>query len=193
MARAATGLAARFAGDDPVILVTVGTTMPFDELFVEVDRLAGDGHFGEAVLCQVGQSQYRMQHCESFVGRPTLRDLIAASSLVISHGGATVVELLLARKPFVAFPNPRGAGDHQGHFLTRMSMMAPISWSRSVSDLERLVDERRKLGPAEAHTETPHVARMLLAELPSVPPPQGSKLLSRLWRGVAAWDQRPAA
>ena len=176
-----------------MILVTVGTTMPFDELFVEVDRLAAGGYFGEAVLCQVGQSQYRMQHCECFVGRPTLQDLIAASSLVISHGGATVVELLLARKPFVAFPNPRGAGDHQGHFLTRMSMMAPISWSRSVSDLGRLVGERRLLGAAEAQTETPPVARMVLAGLQSEARPQGRKLLSRLWRGAPASDQRPAA
>ena len=145
-----------------MILVTVGTTMPFDEMFVEVDRLAGAGHFDEPVLCQVGQSKYRTQHCESFVGRPTLRDLIAESSLVISHGGATVVELLLARKPFVAFPNPRGAGDHQGHFLTRMAKMAPISWSRDVADLQRLFDERRALGATDPRSDMPHVAGMLL-------------------------------
>jgi UDP-N-acetylglucosamine transferase subunit ALG13 len=96
-----------------VIFVTVGTTMPFDELLEEVDRLVAEEAFGERVMCQGGQSRYRMAHGEQFVARPSIADLIAESSMVITHGGATVVQLLIAHKPFIAFPNPRGAGDHQ--------------------------------------------------------------------------------
>lgn len=138
-----------------MILVTVGTTMPFDELLAEVDRLAAAGAFPEPVLCQYGQSSYRMSHCEQFLARPGLEDLIERSSLVITHGGATVIQLLLARKPFVAFPNPRGAGDHQGGFLERLSSVADVSWSRDVRDLERLVAERRRLGPTDVRSSMP--------------------------------------
>lgn len=141
-----------------MILVTVGTTMPFDELLAEVDRLAGEGRLGEAVLCQSGHSSYRMRHAEQFVGRPTLRDLIAQSSLVITHGGSTVIELLLAAKPFVAFPNPRGAGDHQTGFLETLSRCSDVSWSRDVGDLERLIGERRAQGPARVGAAIPRVA-----------------------------------
>lgn len=151
-------LSKKHAGNGALILVTVGTTMPFDELFVEVDRLAGTGFFGEDVICQSGQSSYQMSYCEQFVGRPSIDDLIAGSSLVISHGGATVIQLLIARKPFVAFPNPRGAGDHQGSFLEQVASMSDISWSRDVQNTARLVTERRRLGTASVRTDFPRVS-----------------------------------
>ncbi len=144
-----------------MILVTVGTTMPFDELLAEVDQLAGAGALGEPVICQGGQSGYRLSHGEQFVGRPSIEDLIAESSVVVTHGGATVIQLLVARKPFVAFPNPRGAGDHQTSFLRTLSAVTPISWSRDVRDLDRLLRERRALGPAAVPAEFPRAAGLI--------------------------------
>lgn len=144
-----------------MILVTVGTTMPFDELLAEVDRLAGEARLDERVVCQSGHSSYRMRNAEQFVGRPTLRDLIVESSLVITHGGSTVIQLLLAEKPFVAFPNPRGAGDHQTSFLEELSRYSDISWSSNVGDLERLIGERRARGPARIAAAIPRLADRL--------------------------------
>lgn len=146
-----------------MIFVTVGTTMPFDELLEEVDRLASLGTFGENVVCQGGQSRYRLSHGEQFVGRPSIDDLIAQSSLVISHGGATVIQLLLASKPFVAFPNPRAAGAHQYGFLTQIASVSKISWSKNVKDLARLFQERRLLGPARLALDIPRAADIILS------------------------------
>lgn|GEM_PF-6354558 len=153
-----------------MILVTVGTTMPFDELFAEVDRLVDAGVIDEPVVSQSGQSEYRMRHGEQFVGRSTIADLIEQSSLVITHGGATVVQLLIAKKPFIAYPNPRGAGDHQTGFLRRVEQVADISWSSDVRDLERLIRERRAKGAAVVKAGIPRVAdivRGVLARRPS--------------------------
>ena len=144
-----------------MILVTVGTTMPFDELLEEVDRLAGLDRLGDRVLCQSGQSAYRMRHAEQFAGRPSIDDLIVESALVISHGGATVIQLLAAGKPFVAFANPRGAGDHQTSFLRTMATVCALSWSRDVGDCERLVSERRALGPALVPHDFPRAADLI--------------------------------
>lgn len=138
-----------------MIFVTVGTTMPFEELLEEVDRLIVQGVFCEAVICQGGQSRYRLCHGEQFVGRASIDDLIAESSIVITHGGATVLQLLIAQKPFVAFANPRGAGNHQTNFLEKVSTMANVSWSRDVKDLGRLFQERRLLGPPSVSTDFP--------------------------------------
>lgn len=143
--------------------------MPFDELLIEVDRLAGAGSLGEEVLCQGGQSKYRMQHAEQFVARPSLTELIAEASLVITHGGATVVELLRAAKPFVAFPNPRGAGDHQRGFLTEVAKLGNISWSTDIGDLSRLITERRAMGAAVVDANFPR-AHTLILELTSRKP-----------------------
>jgi len=147
-----------------MILVTVGTTMPFDELLVEVDRLIADGVFAQEVICQSGQSAYRMRHCEQFVGMEAeeFAAIIARSSLVITHGGATVIQLLLAKKPFVAFPNPRGAGDHQSNFLRQISSVADISWSPHVSDLATLVMAREKRGPAGISVAIPRIHEEIL-------------------------------
>ena len=141
-----------------MILTTVGTTMPFDELIEEVDRLAGLGKLGspgETVMCQSGKSSYKAANLDQFAYRDSLHDLIEASALVVTHGGATVVQLLLARRPFVAFPNPRGAGDHQTGFLRQVATIAEISWSTDVADLERLAAERIRLGPASVKAGLP--------------------------------------
>ncbi|MGH7104845.1 MAG: glycosyltransferase [Acetobacteraceae bacterium] len=161
MADFAKYLSTQPAGDNPLIFVTVGTTMPFDELLEEADRLAGAGEFGEALVCQGGQSTYRMAHGEQFVGRPSIDDLIAKSSLVIAHGGATVIQLLVARKPFVAFPNPRAAGSHQASFLKQVAAISDISWSGDVSDLARLFRERRSFGPASIRADFPRAGDIL--------------------------------
>jgi UDP-N-acetylglucosamine transferase subunit ALG13 len=154
--------------------------MPFDELLMEVDRLASAGFFGESIICQGGQSAYRMTYCEQqFVGRPSIDDLISRSSMVISHGGSTVVQLLMVRKPFIAFPNPRGAGDHQSSFLQQVATVADISWSRDVRDLVRLFTERRRLGAASLHSDVPRasdVLRGLLLQQYSLPTESPSRI-----------------
>jgi UDP-N-acetylglucosamine transferase subunit ALG13 len=138
--------------------------MPFEELLAEVDRLAGAGYFAEDVVCQSGQSTYAMAHAKQFIGTDigAFAEMIASSSVVISHGGATVVQLLLARKPFVAFPNPRGAGDHQASFLRRIAAVADISWSPHVADLAGLIRERLTKGPASVQLDFPRIHTEIL-------------------------------
>lgn len=155
MACFAAGLFGKPARHRAVIFVTVGTTGPFDELLQEVDRLAAAGLFAEEIICQGGQSEYQMRHAKQFVGRNSIADLIAESMFVISHGGLTVIELLRARKPFVAFPNPRLADHHQAFFLQQIATAADISWSSDVTDLARLYQERRALGPATLRADLP--------------------------------------
>jgi UDP-N-acetylglucosamine transferase subunit ALG13 len=152
-----------------MILVTVGTTAPFDELLMEVDRLAGAGLFDEPILCQSGQSTYRVVHGEQFMARPSIADLISSASLVISHGGATVVQLLLAGKNFVAFPNPRMAGDHQTSFLKEIAEVANISWSKDVADLAKLYADRRRSGPPALRTDIPRAVAIIRGMLVSRP------------------------
>jgi UDP-N-acetylglucosamine transferase subunit ALG13 len=155
-----------------MILITVGTTMPFDELLEEVDRLAGQDVFGEEVICQGGQSAYQLTHGEQFIGCPSLVDLIDRASMVVTHGGATVIQLLLARKPFVAFPNPRGAGDHQTSFLAQIAAVSDISWSRNVGELARLYADRRARGAAAIRADFPRAADIIPGRVkPALMPP----------------------
>jgi UDP-N-acetylglucosamine transferase subunit ALG13 len=135
--------------------------MPFDELLEEVDRLAESGVLAQPLVTQYGQSSYRMRHGEQFAGRPGLQDLIDKSSLVITHGGSTVIQLLLSNKPFVAFPNPRGAGDHQTAFLRQVSSVVNVSWSQSVCDLEGLYKNRLRMGASLVDNNIPKASVLI--------------------------------
>lgn len=123
-----------------MIFVTVGTTMPFDKLIREVDRLVETGAITEPVLCQTGRGTYEPTHCQHFKFRPSLDDLFAGADLVITHGGATVTGLLMMRKRFIAVPNDIAADQHQLHFLQRLSKQTPIYWTADLSELRSLLE-----------------------------------------------------
>lgn len=167
MAGASSRLSTQSAGYLAVILVTVGTGAPFESLLREVDRLASEGFFQEPIVCQGGRSMYKMQNAEQFVARPSIQDLIDQSSMVFTHGGATVVQLLVGKKNFVAFPNPSVADDHQTSFLRQIEKIASISWSSDVKELATLYRTRQKLGPPQLHSGIPRaadiVAKLLLS------------------------------
>lgn len=123
-----------------MIFVTVGTTIPFDELFEEVDRLLESGIIDDDVICQTGQSKYIPRNCESFKFLPNLDLYLDRASLLIVHGGTgSTLQALASGKPFVAFANPLGADDHQAEFLNRLSQEFQLLWSRDVAELENLL------------------------------------------------------
>lgn len=130
-----------------MIVVTVGTTMAFDKLIRKVDELVADGTLSERVICQIGTGTYEPRNCEFFHFRPTLDDLFAAADLVITHGGATVISLLVAHKRFVAVPNDIATDQHQLHFLERMARQTPLHWTRDLSQLASVIDRARAQEP----------------------------------------------
>ncbi len=124
-----------------MIFVTVGTTLPFDDLVQAVDRLAAEGLLTEPVLCQIGHGQYVPQHCEHFRFKPNLEEEVGRASLVIGHGGTgTVTGLLASGKPFIAVANPLGANDHQRQFLGRLCKVVEFLWTADLSELPVLIE-----------------------------------------------------
>lgn len=136
-------------GNRPVIFVTVGTTLPFDDLVQAIDNLVERGEITEQVICQVGHGTYLPSHCEHFRFKPDLDEYIDRSSLVIGHGGTgTVTGLLASGKPFIAVANPLGAGNHQAQFLERLNRVVSFLWT---ADLDRLHD---LIGQAPTYAST---------------------------------------
>ncbi len=132
-----------------MIFVTTGTTMPFDELLAEVDRLALEGDLGHEIICQTGASEYVPKNCDSFAFRLSIDDLLQSSDAVITHGGSTVIKLLKFGRPFVAVANPRGADDHQGEMLNALGEQVGVLWTRDVKDVEALLKQALETPPTE--------------------------------------------
>jgi UDP-N-acetylglucosamine transferase subunit ALG13 len=123
-----------------VILVTVGTARPFDDLIRVVDRAAGEGRLGdEDILFQTGRGAYHPVHGRAVVWLPNIRPLIRSASLIICHGGMTVFECIMFQKPFVAVPNPIMSDNHQLIFLRSLSERIPIVWTVNPAEVPELV------------------------------------------------------
>ena len=123
-----------------MILVTVGTTLPFDALIKTVDSLVEAGKIKDRIVCQIGHGSYVPIHCEYFKFQPSLDDCIEEASLVIGHGGTgTVFSALSAGKPFVAVANPAMANNHQAEFLARLSRIVSIVWTNDLNELSNLI------------------------------------------------------
>lgn len=137
-----------------MIFVTVGTTLPFDDLVRAVDAMAGAGSLDEPVTCQIGRGEYVPVHCEHYRFSRTIEEDIGRASLVIGHGGTgTVTGLLTAGRKFIAVANPLGAHDHQRQFLERLSRTASFLWTADLSELPALVEKAREFSPTSHLTE----------------------------------------
>jgi beta-1,4-N-acetylglucosaminyltransferase len=153
-----------------MIFVTVGTTLPFDELIETMDALVRRGNIAEQVVCQIGVGRYRPKRCEFFAFRPTLAPWYEEASLVVAHGGTgTVLELLRMKKPFVAVANPRAADNHQAQFLAKLESLGSVLWCRDLDRLHQDIQRARTYRLKDIPYETLALALMREMERNSGP------------------------
>lgn len=97
-----------------MILVTVGTQLPFDRLIRLIDEIAPD--LSEPVLAQNGNSKYKPQNIEAIATiRPEeFQLLIKQARLIVSHAGiGTVLTAQRHCKPLVLVPRLAKFGEHR--------------------------------------------------------------------------------
>ena len=103
--------------------VTVGNSLdPFPRLLDEVARLASAGALPEPVIVQHGNSPFACEHCQAnrFIDRERFQELLAEATLVITHGGMTVMHAIRHGKIPVVMPrraiHRECADEHQLEF-----------------------------------------------------------------------------
>lgn len=138
-----------------MIFVTVGTTF-FNALLEEVDRLAADGFFGEEIVCQIGSSEYRPKHCRYFKFTDQFDRYLESCSLLISHGGMTVLEAIWRNKRILAVANPLLAGGTQASYLKHLSSRFGLVWTDDPAEIKALarVASETKFTIREQHIST---------------------------------------
>lgn len=97
-----------------MILLTVGTQLPFDRFVTIVDRIAPQ--LPERILAQVGHGHYHPANMDwrPFIGPIEFETLIQSCSLIISHAGiGTVVMAQKHRKPLILFPRRAALDEHR--------------------------------------------------------------------------------
>jgi UDP-N-acetylglucosamine transferase subunit ALG13 len=109
-----------------VILVTVGTQLPFDRLIRAVDELTPG--LGQRVIAQTNDGAYRPLNLEahSFFGPDKFATLAHECSVIVSHAG--IGSVLTARrhgKPIILMPRRADLGEHRNdHQLATCAALA---------------------------------------------------------------------
>ena len=127
-----------------MILLTVGTQLPFDRLVESIDRLALK--YQIQVKAQIGKSDYQSQQIESrkFFTPDEIEKAFKEASIVISHAGmGSIINCLRYKKPVIIFPRLSKYGehrnDHQLDTLESFSNIQGIYPARNEDELERLI------------------------------------------------------
>jgi len=113
-----------------MILVTVGTQIPFDRLIALVDDWISETGTKQEVVAQVGSSDYssnNMTVCQS-VEPEQFEKYIADCDFIISHAGmGSILTALRVKKPIVIFPRKAALGEHRNdHQLATAKSFANV-------------------------------------------------------------------
>jgi UDP-N-acetylglucosamine transferase subunit ALG13 len=98
-----------------VILVAVGTQLPFDRLVETVDEWAGDTGATD-VIAQVGPSAHRPAHIQAHAFFPPkeFEALLDQADLIVAHCGmGSILSALSRGKPIIVMPRSAAKGEHR--------------------------------------------------------------------------------
>jgi UDP-N-acetylglucosamine transferase subunit ALG13 len=140
-----------------VILVTIGTQLPFDRLVTTIDNIAG--RIDEPVFAQIGHTNYEPRHLDwaASLSPAEFDRRIAEARLVVSHAGTgSILAAQRHRLPIILMPRRAELGEHRNdHQLAtadRLQHKRGLYVAHSEDELELLI-RRTDLEPAEQDSD----------------------------------------
>ncbi|MET0246164.1 MAG: glycosyltransferase [Sphingomonas sp.] len=146
-----------------MILVTVGTQLPFDRLVSAVDAIAPT--LNVPIIAQIGRGSYRPANMEwrTFVDPIAFEELFQTCSLAVSHAGiGTIVTAQRLLKPLIVLPRlaslEEHRNDHQLSTVRALEARKGLYVANGSEDLARLMAET--LDPPSERAEVPERERL---------------------------------
>lgn len=99
-----------------MILVTVGTQIPFDRLVQYVDQWVSASKEKKVVVAQVGTSKFQSNNISVLqsVEPEQFEEYIKKCDFIISHAGmGSILTALRVKKPIVILPRKASLGEHR--------------------------------------------------------------------------------
>jgi UDP-N-acetylglucosamine transferase subunit ALG13 len=125
-----------------MILVTVGTQIPFDRLISIVDDWVSQSGTRQQVVAQVGTSDCKFENMTVFqsVEPEQFETYINDCDFIISHAGmGSILTALRVKKPIIIFPRKAALGEHRNdHQLATASSFSNIDGVYVVNDKDEL-------------------------------------------------------
>ena len=126
-----------------MILVTVGTDLPFDRMVRVVDHWACENRRND-VFAQIGEGGWEPRHIrfEKFLSPPEFTRCFMSASVIISHAGmGTILFALYHGKPILVMPKKASLGEHRSeHQLATARRMMELGSVNVAFDERELRD-----------------------------------------------------
>lgn len=152
-----------------MIVLTIGTMLPFDRLVRAVDRWAAGGR---AVFAQIGdRAAYEPRHMEwtRLMPPDAFAQRVAQSRLLIAHAGTGSYFLASAqRRPIVLFPRRASLGEHNTDHQVetarwlgqRPGVFVAMTEDELPDAIERGLASAEAVEPVPPHAPAPFLARI---------------------------------
>lgn len=135
-----------------MILVTVGTQVPFDRLLQYIDSWLAEQNDKVEVIAQVGNTAFKSTNFETFqsVVPSEFELLVNRCDFIVSHAGmGSILTALRVKKPIIIFPRKAELGEHRNdHQLATCRSFEQtdgVYVVRTEKELRELLTEREKL------------------------------------------------
>lgn len=160
-----------------MILVTVGTQLPFERLVKAIDEIAPS--LPDPVFAQIGRSSYipkNIEFCQT-MAPATFETKLRYASRIVSHAGTgTVLKAKQYGKPIILFPRRADAGEHRNdHQLATCEQLdgrPGIFVAYTVEQLESLLTDELSPVPKTQGPDTENAYRTLITGLAKFINPQ---------------------
>lgn len=141
-----------------MILLTVGTQLPFDRLVEHVDRLAPELH--EPIVAQIGASKCSCRNIEAKQNYEPAEfsELIKSCTKIISHAGiGTILNARKFGKPIIIIPRLAKFGEHRNdHQIATCNSLSGNVGIHTVLELGQLTAELINTYTATEISDAPH-------------------------------------
>ncbi|MCK5831588.1 MAG: glycosyl transferase family 28 [Methylococcales bacterium] len=144
-----------------MILVTVGTQLPFSRLIAAMDHITDS--LEEKVIAQIGSQSEKPLHMETVAELTPVEfeKYMSNARVIVSHvGGGTILTAQRLKKPLIVFPRQakllEHRNDHQLDTARNLDSLKGIYVAWTEVQLEELV-QRNDLIPAGSHNSKERV------------------------------------
>ncbi|MCK5150916.1 MAG: hypothetical protein KAQ65_03705 [Candidatus Thorarchaeota archaeon] len=128
-----------------MIFVTVGSSLPHNDLIRRFDKMVGSGVLQEEVIAQIGTGTYIPKNIQHFRFAPTLEPYYEKADLVVTNCGAgTILENTTKGRRLIAIQNPDITGGHEWELLTKMENGSHLLWCKDIDTLLDCINSAKK-------------------------------------------------
>lgn len=142
-----------------MILVTVGTQLPFDRMMMWLDNWAEQNPDVE-FYCQIGPGHYKPKHAKyaRYLPPQQLNDLVLASEVIVSHAGmGSILTALKYQRPIIIVPRLHSEGEHRNdHQVATAKWLQDrpgITVASDEATLHQLLDNRHQMQGSKGISE----------------------------------------